>query len=152
LLKTYHFHIDDLGDRQSVPKYGLYKTPIIFQHRCLTRMEGVGLCPTKTETQAKIAMSPDISGYLARFDAVFAVILITTLPVEPARRACHGFPSVAITRGFMSSNENILPLLPLREDRPLDNKAERFLTRNSMWPMRRGAMRRRGRNRRFRAA
>src|SRR5216684_4908039 len=56
LLKVDHLDIDDLGDRQSVPKYRLHELPVVFQDRCLAGMEAVGLCPAETEAQAEVAM------------------------------------------------------------------------------------------------
>jgi hypothetical protein len=49
LLKIDYLDIDDLGDRQSVPKYRLHELPVAFQHRCLAGVEGVGLCPAETK-------------------------------------------------------------------------------------------------------
>src|SRR6267142_2385437 len=43
LFKTDHLDIDDLGDRQSVPKNRLHELPIVFQHRRLAGMKGMGL-------------------------------------------------------------------------------------------------------------
>ena len=49
LLKIDHLDVDDLGDGQSVPKYRLHELPVVFQHRRLAGVEGVGLCPAETE-------------------------------------------------------------------------------------------------------
>src|SRR6266850_1893577 len=56
LLKTNHLDVDDLSDGQSVPKDRLHELPVVFQHRRLASMEGMGLCPAEAETQAEIAV------------------------------------------------------------------------------------------------
>ena len=56
LLKTDHLDIDDLGDRQSIPQYRLHQLVVVFQHRRLAGVEGVGLRPAEPEAQAEIAV------------------------------------------------------------------------------------------------
>src|ERR1700730_1809038 len=38
LLKTDHLDVDDLGDRQSIPKDRLHELPVVFQHWRLARV------------------------------------------------------------------------------------------------------------------
>ena len=56
LFKTDHLDIDDLSDRQFVPKDRLHELPVVFQHRRLAGVEAVGLGPAETETQAEVAL------------------------------------------------------------------------------------------------
>src|SRR5882757_9542263 len=56
LLKTNHLDIDDLGDRQPVPKYRLHELPIVFQYWRLAGVERMGFCPAETEAQAEVAL------------------------------------------------------------------------------------------------
>src|SRR5229473_6267087 len=56
LVEADYLDIDDLGNRQPVPEYRLHQLPVVFQHRRLAGMEGVGLGPAETEPQAEVAM------------------------------------------------------------------------------------------------
>src|SRR5882757_2875755 len=49
LLEIDDLDIYDLGDGQSVPEDRLHELPVVFQHRRLAGVEGVGLCPAETE-------------------------------------------------------------------------------------------------------
>src|ERR1700736_4998724 len=56
LLKVDHLDIDDLGDRQPVPKYRLHELPVVFQHRRLAGVEAMGLFPAEAEAQAEVTL------------------------------------------------------------------------------------------------